>query len=73
MVRKRNKPSYKVAEVHVRLDQKSNEALMMFCFRHRVTRTQAVTYALGLLAQEEERTKGDAAVPSPACEKGERK
>lgn len=49
----RKKPSRKVAHLHVRLDQQSNDALMIYCLRHQVNRTQAVTYALRLLAQEE--------------------
>ena len=49
----RKKPSRKVAHLHVRLDQQRNDALMIYCLRHRVNRTQAVTHALRLLSQEE--------------------
>ena len=57
-MRFRKKPSHKVALLHARLDQQSNEALMIYCLRHKVNRTQAVTHALRLLAQEENLMQG---------------
>lgn len=63
-MRFRKKPSHKVALLHARLDQQSNEALMIYCLRHKVNRTQAVTHALRLLAQEEKLTQASDMEPT---------